>query len=181
MNTWPPWPSLSDVPDRAVRVATVRISKAAYTIAHSASTEPRKVASAYGVILSFVFVRFAAWWSHNTVGFSVSIKGCYTAPLEQVCTCFWAWSPVANRFSLGPGYFSTLSFVFIHSFIHSFIHQWLYSTLLGPGPFFNFVIFFTQTVGWGMSPSQGRYLHTWQNKYRIKAHRYLCLEWDSNP
>jgi hypothetical protein len=44
-----------------------------------------------------------------------------------------------------------------------FSHQWLYSLLLGPGLFFSFVIFFTQTVGLlrrVISPSQGRYLHT---------------------
>jgi hypothetical protein len=34
-----------------------------------------------------------------------------------------------------------------NTLIHSFIHQWLYSPLLGPGLFFSFVIFFTQTVG----------------------------------
>jgi hypothetical protein len=58
------------------------------------------------------------------------------------------------------------------SFIHSFIHQWLYSPLLGPGLFFSFVIFFTQTVwflGRVLSPSQGRYLHTGQHKHRINA------------
>jgi hypothetical protein len=30
---------------------------------------------------------------------------------------------------------------------NSFIHQWLYSPLLGPAPFFSFVILLTQTVG----------------------------------
>jgi hypothetical protein len=43
------------------------------------------------------------------------------------------------------------------SSIHSFIDQWLYSPLLGPRPFYSFVIFFTQTVGLlgrGISPSQ---------------------------
>jgi hypothetical protein len=30
---------------------------------------------------------------------------------------------------------------------YSFIHQWLYNHLLGPGLFFSFVIFFTQSVG----------------------------------
>jgi hypothetical protein len=61
----------------------------------------------------------------------------------------------------------------IHSFIHFFIHQWLYSPLLGPDLFFNFVNFCTQTVellGRGISPSQGRYLHTGQHKHRINAH-----------
>jgi hypothetical protein len=61
----------------------------------------------------------------------------------------------------------------IHSFIHSFIHQWLYSPLLGSGLFFSPVIFFTQTVGLlgrAISPSQGRYLHTGQQKHRINAH-----------
>jgi hypothetical protein len=56
---------------------------------------------------------------------------------------------------------------------HSFIHQWLYNPLLGPGLFYIYVIFFTQTVGLlerVISPSQGRYLHTRQRKYRINAH-----------
>jgi hypothetical protein len=60
-----------------------------------------------------------------------------------------------------------------YSFIHSFIHQRLYSLLLGPGLFFSFVIFFTQTVGLlgrGISPSQGHYLHTGQHKHRINSH-----------
>jgi hypothetical protein len=44
-------------------------------------------------------------------------------------------------------------------FIYSFIHQWLYSPSLGPGLFFSYVNFFTQTVvllGRGISLSQGR-------------------------
>jgi hypothetical protein len=43
---------------------------------------------------------------------------------------------------------------------------------------------FTQSVGHlgvGISPSQGRYLHTEQYKHRINAYRHPCLEWDSNP
>jgi hypothetical protein len=36
-------------------------------------------------------------------------------------------------------------------------------------------------LGWGISPSQGRYLHTEQQKHRINAGRHPCLEWDSNP
>jgi hypothetical protein len=71
-----------------------------------------------------------------------------------------------------------------HSFIHSSIHQWLYSLLLGPGLFFSFVIFFTQTVGLlgrGISPSQSRYLHTDQNKQNKRTYKHPCLEWDSNP
>jgi hypothetical protein len=32
----------------------------------------------------------------------------------------------------------------------------------------------------GISPSQGRYLHTEQHKHGINAHRHPCLEWDSN-
>jgi hypothetical protein len=36
-------------------------------------------------------------------------------------------------------------------------------------------------LGRGFRPSQGRYLHAEQRKYRINAHRHPCLEWDSNP
>jgi hypothetical protein len=74
---------------------------------------------------------------------------------------------------------------FIHcTFIHSFIHQCFYSSLLGPGLFFRFVIFFTQTaglLGQVISPSQDRYLHRGQHKHRINEHRLPCLEWDWNP
>jgi hypothetical protein len=51
---------------------------------------------------------------------------------------------------------------------HSFIHQWLYSPSLGPGLFFIFLIFFTQTelLGWVISSSQGRYPHTGQRRHR---------------
>jgi hypothetical protein len=58
---------------------------------------------------------------------------------------------------------------FIHSF---FIHQRLYSSLLGPGLFFSFVIY-TQSVGLlerVISALKGRYLHTGQHKHRINAH-----------
>jgi hypothetical protein len=62
------------------------------------------------------------------------------------------------------------------------ISLWLYSSC-GPWPVFQFPNL-TQLVGLlgrGMSPSQGRYLHTEQHKYRINAHRHPCFEWDSNP
>jgi hypothetical protein len=43
---------------------------------------------------------------------------------------------------------------------------------------------FSQSVGflgWRISSSQGSYLHIGQHNHRINAHRYPCLEWDSNP
>jgi hypothetical protein len=45
-------------------------------------------------------------------------------------------------------------------------------------------LIYTQSVellGQRISPSQGRYLHTEEHKYRINADKYPCLEWDSNP
>jgi hypothetical protein len=62
------------------------------------------------------------------------------------------------------------------------IYLWLYS-LVDLGRIFCFLIY-TQSeglLGRGISPSQGRYLHTGQHKHRINAHRHPCLEWDSNP
>jgi hypothetical protein len=46
--------------------------------------------------------------------------------------------------------------------------------------FFSFLTY-TQSVGLlgqGISPSQGRYLHTEQHKHRVNAHIHPCLEWD---
>jgi hypothetical protein len=62
------------------------------------------------------------------------------------------------------------------------ISLWLYSPY-GPWPVYEFLNL-TQLVGLlgrGISPSQGRYLHTEQHKYIINAHRHPCLEWYSNP
>jgi hypothetical protein len=45
---------------------------------------------------------------------------------------------------------------------------------VGPWPLFQFRNLFTQSVkplGRGISPSQGRYLHTGQHKHRINAHK----------
>jgi hypothetical protein len=51
-----------------------------------------------------------------------------------------------------------------------------------PWPLFQFLILYTagRTPWTGVSPSQGRYLNTEQHKHRINAHRYPCLELDSN-
>jgi hypothetical protein len=63
------------------------------------------------------------------------------------------------------------------------MYLWLYSPLLGLGCFFSFLNFYIvgRTRWTGISPSQGRYMHTGQHKYRINAHRYPCLKWDWNP
>jgi hypothetical protein len=54
--------------------------------------------------------------------------------------------------------------------------------IVGPWPLFSFLIY-TQSVGLpgrGISPSQGRYLHTEQHQYRINAQTsHPCLGWDS--
>jgi hypothetical protein len=46
------------------------------------------------------------------------------------------------------------------------IYLWLYSPLLDLGRLFSFLIFLQSVglFGWGISPSQGRYLHTGQHK-----------------
>jgi hypothetical protein len=57
-------------------------------------------------------------------------------------------------------------------------------TDLWPLATFSGSLSYTQSVGLlgrGISPSQGRYLHTEQQKHRINAHRHPCLEWYSNP
>jgi hypothetical protein len=51
------------------------------------------------------------------------------------------------------------------------------------GPF-QFIDLFTQSVGLlgrGISPSEGRYLHTEQHKHRINPHTHPCLKRDLNP
>jgi hypothetical protein len=64
------------------------------------------------------------------------------------------------------------------------IYLWLCSPCIGHLPLLQFLnSIYVQSVGLlgqGISQSQGRYLHTEQNKHRINAHRHPCLEWDSN-
>jgi hypothetical protein len=55
---------------------------------------------------------------------------------------------------------------------------------VGPWPLFSFLIFYTV----GMTPWTGDQhiarplsAYTGQQKHRIYAHRYQCLEWNSNP
>jgi hypothetical protein len=102
------------------------------------------------------------------------------------------WSRKMTSLLLFKIRYCPLIYLFIYSFIHSFILSFFFSfflsfingsTAIGPGLFFSFVIFFTQTVGRlgrRNSPSQGRYLHTEQHKHRINVRRHPCLEWDSN-
>jgi hypothetical protein len=57
---------------------------------------------------------------------------------------------------------------------------------VGPGPLFQFLNLYTvgQSVGpfgRGISPSQGRYLQTEQQKHNKRTHRHPCLKWDWNP
>jgi hypothetical protein len=52
--------------------------------------------------------------------------------------------------------------------------------LLDLGHLFSFLILYrVGLLGQGISPSEGRYLHTGHD--RINAHTHPCLEWDSNP
>jgi hypothetical protein len=85
--------------------------------------------------------------------------------------------------------FREITFKAIGSTVHSgksFCEIFFYGStilLLELGLCFSFLIY-TQSVGLlgrGISPSQGRYLHTKQHKHNINAHKHPCLVWDWNP
>jgi hypothetical protein len=63
-----------------------------------------------------------------------------------------------------------------------FVYLWLYSPC-GPRLLFQFLNLYTvgRTHSTGISPSEGRCLHTEQHKHRINALSHPCLEWDWNP
>jgi hypothetical protein len=70
----------------------------------------------------------------------------------------------------------------IYVSIYLSIYLWLYNSWL----LAHFLISWSLTesarpLGRGISPSEGRYLHTGQHKHKIKAHRPPCLKRDSNP
>jgi hypothetical protein len=60
---------------------------------------------------------------------------------------------------------------------------WFYSPFLELGRYFSFLIY-TQSVGFlgrGISPSQVRYLNTWEQTQNKRTHKHSYLEWDYNP
>jgi hypothetical protein len=60
------------------------------------------------------------------------------------------------------------------SFLSIYLSIYLSTALVDLGSFFNFWILYTAGMAplTGTSPSQGRYLHTEQQKHRINAHRH---------
>jgi hypothetical protein len=69
----------------------------------------------------------------------------------------------------GGEIYVTRCFIYLSMAVQPFIGPWpLFFFSLGP-------------LGRGISPSQGRYLHTGQHKRRINAHRHACLKRDPNP
>jgi hypothetical protein len=85
---------------------------------------------------------------------------------------------------LAGSYYSWFSEMVMNNFSLSLSLSLCDSTaLVDLGRFFSFLTY-TQPIGLlgrGISPSQGRYLHTEQHKHKINAYRHPCLEWDSNP
>jgi hypothetical protein len=61
----------------------------------------------------------------------------------------------------------------------SFIHEWLSSPLLGPGLFFSFIIFFTQTLVLLGRASARRKASTYTQN-NTNTHRHPCLDWDKS-
>jgi hypothetical protein len=59
---------------------------------------------------------------------------------------------------------------------------WLHSPL-DLDHFFSFLNLYTvgRILGRGISPSQGRYIHTEQHKHTINAHGHPCLKWNLIP
>jgi hypothetical protein len=114
---------------------------------------------------------------------------CFT---PSVTFSYTAWQTVflfnASFFFALFQKFAAILFVSLFAFwqIITSIYLSIYDStvlLLDLGRFFSFLIF-TQSVGLlgrGISPSQDRYLHTGEDKYRINAHRHPWFEWDSNP
>jgi hypothetical protein len=110
-------------------------------------------------IFTYTFANTAENYIHShSIGRIISIKFC-------------------EKFFNGDSNFNT-------QFSHLPIHlspPWLYSPC-GPWLLFHFLICTVSVglLGWGISLSQGHYLHAEQCKHRINAHRHPCLEWDSN-
>jgi hypothetical protein len=103
------------------------------------------------------------------------------------CVSFEKWPIGEKCSSWGDKSEKTLFYISKHFLNYPELyhhHQKFYSPLVGPWRHLQFCKRFIQTVGLlglVISPSQGRYLHTGQQKQKKRTHRHSCLEWDSNP
>jgi hypothetical protein len=73
---------------------------------------------------------------------------------------------------------------YVCMYVCMYVSMYLSTAVCWTLPAFSVYWSFTQSVGLlrrGISPPQGRYLHTGQYEQRINAHRHPCLKWDSNP
>jgi hypothetical protein len=109
----------------------------------------------------------------------------------QVCTVHWAWPFIAVTDLLWNIYLSICLSVClsgrlsIYPSIRPSVCVSLCLSICGSTALVNLVrslsfLIYTQSVrplGLGISPSQGRYLHTEQHNHRINAHKNQCLEW----
>jgi hypothetical protein len=86
------------------------------------------------------------------------------------------------QFTKSDGLISRKIVMFILTALQQFCLNYLSiygsTALMDFGRFFSFLIHTLSVglLGRGISPSQGRYLHTEEHKHRINAHRYPCLE-----
>jgi hypothetical protein len=68
----------------------------------------------------------------------------------------------------------------LYIYIYIYIYIWLYS-LLDLGRFFSLLVLYTVgSTPWTRDQPVARPLPTHDNTNTINAHRYLCLEWDSD-
>jgi hypothetical protein len=79
-------------------------------------------------------------------------------------------TPATNRLSYGTASCSCYSHLDHRASAKRFVSLQILNLIQSVGIF-----------GRGISPMQGRYLHTGQQKRRINAHRHPCLKWHSNP
>jgi hypothetical protein len=85
---------------------------------------------------------------------------------------FSVFSTCLVQFSEWSFFFNLSNLCSHYSYKTGILYVWLYSPRLGLGCFFSFLILYTvcRTPWTGISPSQGRYLHTGQHKHRINAY-----------
>jgi hypothetical protein len=116
------------------------------------------------------------WWlglkSHLSVYLSIYLSIHPSIHPSIYLSIYWR-SQCGARFMAHP----------LHTYIHTSIYLSIYGPFLHLGRFFSFLILYTdgRILGRGISPPQGRYLHTWQHKHRINADKHPWLECGLNP
>jgi hypothetical protein len=103
----------------------------------------------------------------------------FLSPLRQIPEFYLNYATIATFHTFSSSLFSYLPI--IRHYILLSIYGCIAVLDLGSFSLSYSIYSRYNSLDGGSAHRKDRYLHTEQHKHRINAHRYPCLEWNSNP